>query len=185
MSTIINTTQERITAIVAAQRAYFRSHETLDVGFRLRMLQRLREAILKHEQSLTDALYLDLHKSKEEAYLTEISMVVVEIDNILKHLAQWAAPSKRPTPLKMRPSKSYILTEPLGLSLIIAPWNYPVQLLLNPLVGAIAAGCTAVLKPSPYVPNVALALEKLIQEIKWVKIKKLLMKNSLKLMKNI
>ena len=164
MSTIINTTQEHITKIVAAQRAYFRSHETLDVGFRLRMLQRLREAILKHEQSLTDALYLDLHKSKEEAYLTEISMVVVEIDNILKHLAQWAAPSKRPTPLKMRPSKSYILTEPLGLSLIIAPWNYPVQLLLNPLVGAIAAGCTAVLKPSPYVPNVALALEKLIQE---------------------
>lgn len=164
MPTIVNTPQERITAIVASQRAYFRSHETLDVEFRLRMLKRLREAILKYEGELATALYLDLHKSYEESYLTELSMVLVEIDNMIKHLPRWAAPSKRPTPLKMKPSKSYILTEPLGISLIIAPWNYPVQLLLIPLVGAIAAGCTAVLKPSPYVPNVALALERVIRD---------------------
>ena len=154
----------RIPQIVAAQRTYFRSHETLSIEFRLRMLQRLRDAIIKHEKSLTEALYLDLHKSYEEAYLTEISIVLGEIKNFLKHLKKWAAPSKKKTPLKLKPAKSCIITEPLGLSLIMAPWNYPVQLLLNPLVGAIAAGCTAILKPSPYVPNVSEALAKLINE---------------------
>ena len=153
-----------IPQIVAAQRNYFRSHKTLPMGFRLAMLRKLRDAILKHERSLTNALYLDLHKSYEEAYLTEISIVLGEIDNFLKHLKRWVAPSKRPTPLKLKPAKSAIITEPLGVSLIIAPWNYPVQLLLNPLVGAIAAGCTAILKPSPYVPNVSEALAKLIEE---------------------
>ena len=154
----------RIPQIIAAQRTYFRSHETLSIEFRLRMLQRLRDAIIKHEKSLTEALYLDLHKSYEEAYLTEISIVLGEIQNFLKHLKKWAAPSKKETPLKLKPAKSCIITEPLGLSLIMAPWNYPVQLLLNPLVGAIAAGCTAILKPSPYVPNVSEALAKLINE---------------------
>ena len=154
----------RIPQIVAAQRTYFRSHETLSIEFRLRMLQRLRDAIIKHEKSLTEALYLDLHKSYEEAYLTEISIVLGEIQNFLKHLKKWAAPSKKETPLKLKPAKSSIITEPLGLSLIMAPWNYPVQLLLNPLIGAIAAGCTAILKPSPYVPNVSEALAKLIEE---------------------
>ena len=160
MNDIVN----RIPDIVASQRTYFRSHATLDVEHRLEMLRKLRNAIVKHEQSLTDALYLDLHKSYEEAYLTEISIVLGEIDNFLKHLKRWAAPSKRSTPLKLKPSKSTIITEPLGVSLIIAPWNYPVQLLLNPLVGAIAAGCTAVLKPSPYVPNVSAALARMIKE---------------------
>ena len=160
MSEIVN----RIPQIVAAQRNYFRSHETLPVDFRLAMLRKLRDAILKHERELTDALYRDLHKSYEEAFLTEISIVLGEIDNFLKHLKQWAAPSKKKTPLKLKPAKSAIITEPLGVALIIAPWNYPVQLLLNPLVGAIAAGCTAILKPSPYVPNVSEALAKLIEE---------------------
>ena len=155
---------ERIPEIVAAQHAYFRNHDTRSMAFRMEMLRKLRDAIMKHEKSLTDALYADLHKSYEEAYLTEISIVLGEIDNFLKNLARWAAPSKRPTPLKLTPSKSCIITEPLGVSLIIAPWNYPVQLLLNPLVGAIAAGCTAILKPSPYVPNVSAALDRLIKE---------------------
>ncbi len=114
MSEIVN----HIPAIVAAQRAYFRSHETLDIEFRLAMLQRLREAIIKHEKSLTDALYRDLHKSYEEAFLTEISIVVGEIDNFLKHLKRWAAPSKKETPLKLKPAKSAIITEPLGVALI-------------------------------------------------------------------
>lgn len=164
MSQIVNTPTERIPQIVAAQRAYYSNHDTRSIVFRMEMLRKLRDAIMRHEKSLTDALYADLHKSYEEAYLTEISIVLGEIDNFLKNLARWAAPSKRPTPLKLMPSKSCIVTEPLGTSLIIAPWNYPVQLLLNPLVGAIAAGCTAVLKPSPYVPNVSLAIERLIRE---------------------
>lgn len=164
MSQIVNTPTERIPQIVAAQRAYYSNHDTRSIVFRMEMLRKLRDAIMRHEKSLTDALYADLHKSYEEAYLTEISIVLGEIDNFLKNLARWAAPSKRPTPLKLMPSKSCIVTEPLGTSLIIAPWNYPVQLLLNPLVGALAAGCTAVLKPSPYVPNVSLAIERLIRE---------------------
>lgn len=157
-------TVNRIPGIVAAQRDLFATHATLPIDYRMEMLRKLRSAIVRHEQSLTDALYLDLHKSYEEAFLTEISIVLGEIDNFLKNLPRWAAPSKKETPLKLKPSKSAIITEPLGVALIIAPWNYPVQLLLNPLVGAIAAGCTAVLKPSPYVPNVASALERLIKE---------------------
>jgi aldehyde dehydrogenase (NAD+) len=89
--------------------------------------------------------------------------VLGEIDNFLKHLKGWAAPSKKSSPLKLFPSRSVVLTEPLGVALIIAPWNYPMQLLFNPLVGAIAAGCTAVLKPSPYTPTVAKVLEKIVR----------------------
>ncbi len=155
---------EDIAPLVAMQRGYFRSHATLSIEFRKTMLRRLKTAILRFEKELCDALYLDLHKSYEEAYMTEISIVLGEIDNLLENLGRWAAPSKKPTPIKLFPSRSMILTEPLGVALIMSPWNYPVQLVLNPLVGAIAAGCTAVVKPSPYVPHVAEVLERMIYE---------------------
>ena len=164
MSSVVNTPVERIPEIVASQRDYFATHKTKALDYRLDMLRRLRGAIVRYEQRLCDALYSDLHKSYEEAYLTEISIVLGEIDNFLKNLPRWAAPSKKKTPFKLFPSKSCVVTEPLGVALIIAPWNYPVQLLLNPLVGAIAAGCTVVLKPSPYVPNVSRVLSELIKE---------------------
>ena len=160
-----NTSNEKIGSIVASQRRFFRSHKTLSVECRLSSLRALRSAIIAHEQELDDALNHDLHKSYEEAYLTEISIVLGEIDNFLKHLKGWAAPSKKSSPLKLFPSRSVVLTEPLGVALIIAPWNYPMQLLLNPLVGAIAAGCTAVLKPSPYTPTVAKVLEKIVRSV--------------------
>lgn len=160
---ITNTPIEKIESLMAQQRAYFRSHQTLDIAFRLKMLRRLRDAIKMYEEELTEALRIDLNKSYEEAFMTEISIVLGEIDNFQKNLARWAAPSKKSTPLKLFPSRSEVITEPLGVALIIAPWNYPVQLILNPLVGAIAAGCTAVLKPSPYTPNVAKALERVIK----------------------
>lgn len=159
---ITNTPVDKIQSIVAAQRTYFHSNQTLDVDYRLKMLRRLRDAIKMYEEELVEALYKDLHKSYEEAFMTEISIVLGEIENFQKNLARWAAPSKKSTPLKLFPSRSEVITEPLGVALIIAPWNYPVQLMLNPLVGAIAAGCTAVLKPSPYTPNVAKALERVI-----------------------
>ena len=159
---VTNTPIERILSIVAHQRDYFRSNQTLDIAFRLKMLQRLRDAIKMYEVELVEALRTDLNKSYEEAFMTEISIVLGEIDNFLKNLARWAAPSKKSTPLKLFPSRSEVITEPLGVALIIAPWNYPVQLTLNPLVGAIAAGCTAVLKPSPYTPNVAKVLERVV-----------------------
>ena len=161
---ITNTPTEQITWLAAAQKQYFRTGQTLDISYRLTALRALKAAILKHEKALTDALWADLHKSYEEAYLTEISIVLGEIDNHISNLRSWASPVHRPTPLKMFPSRSRIVSEPLGSTLIIAPWNYPVQLLLNPLVGAISAGCTAILKPSPYVPTVAKALEDLIAD---------------------
>lgn len=164
MSLVVNTPVERIPEIVASQRDYFATHKTKALDYRLDMLRRLRGAIVRYEQRLCDALYSDLHKSYEEAYLTEISIILGEIDNFLKNLPRWAAPSKKKTPFKLFPSKSCVVTEPLGVALIIAPWNYPVQLLLNPLVGAIAAGCTAVLKPSPYVPKVSGVLREMIEE---------------------
>ena len=161
---ITNTSTEKIKELLHKQRAYFRSHQTLDIAFRLRALKRLRDAIKMYEVELLEALYKDLHKSPEEAFLTEISIVLGEIDNFLKNLPRWAAPSKKSTPITLFPSRSEVVTEPLGVALIIAPWNYPVQLLLNPLVGAISSGCTAVLKPSPYVPHVSLAIEEMIKE---------------------
>ena len=159
-----NTPTDRISGIVATQRQFFADGATIDLQFRMDALKNLRTAIRKWERPLADALWQDLHKSYEEAYLTELSIVLGEIDNHLRHLRRWAAPECRRTPLKMFPSRSRIVTEPLGTVLIVAPWNYPVQLLLNPLVGAISAGCTAVLKPSPYTPNVARVLEQLVSD---------------------
>lgn len=161
---ITNTPTEQILGIINSQRAHFRSGKTLDLNRRIDALKRLKTAILKHEKSLAEALWIDLHKSYEEAYLTEISIVLGEIDNHIRHLKRWAKPVRKATPLKMFPSRSKVISEPLGVALIIAPWNYPVQLLLNPLVGAISAGCTAVLKPSPYVPHVSRVLEELIAD---------------------
>ena len=161
---ITNTPTEQIIDIVAAQKELFRSGKTLDIEYRLSSLRALKEALRKWEEPLAEALWADLHKSYEEAYLTELSIVLGEIDNHIRHLKQWAAPKRCSTPLKMFPSRSKIISEPLGSALIIAPWNYPVQLLLNPLVGAISAGCTAILKPSPYVERVSKVVGQLIAE---------------------
>lgn len=153
-----------IPSIIQSQRAFFHTGATLDLNFRRRMLKKLQSALDKWEQPLADALWADLHKSYEEAYLTELSIVRGEVKNHLRHLGRWAKRKRMSTPIKMFPSRSYIVSEPLGNTLIIAPWNYPVQLLLNPLVGAISAGCTAVLKPSPYVPNVSATLARMIED---------------------
>ena len=160
-----NTPAARISALAAAQKTYFRSGATLSEAFRRTMLRRLDAALANWEKRLCDALWADLHKSPEEAYLTEISIVRGEIRSHLRHLGRWMRPAPRPTPLKLLPAKSRIVSQPLGQALIVAPWNYPVQLLLNPLVGAISAGCTAVLKPSPYTPHVSATLRAMIGEI--------------------
>lgn len=161
---IENTPEDRISAIAGAQREYFLSGETLGIPFRKNMLKKFAAAMKKWEKPLCDALWTDLHKSYEEAYLTELSIVSGEIRNHLGHLGSWARKERRRTPLKLFPSRSYVVKEPLGNTLIISPWNYPVQLLLNPLVGAISSGCTAVLKPSPYVPNVSSVIGDMIRD---------------------
>lgn len=162
--TLQNTPHADILQRIEAQRTYFRSGATRSYAFRLKQLQRLEKALSKWEKPLAEALWQDLHKSYEETYMTEISIVRGEIRNHLKHLKRWMRPKRVSSPLKLFPSRSRIYSEPLGCALIIAPWNYPVQLLLNPLVGAISAGCTALLKPSPYVPNVSRTLEEMINE---------------------
>ena len=158
-----NTSSERIASIVKAQKEYFRSGATLQVKFRKEMLNKLLKAINNWESKLADALWKDLHKSYEEAFLTEVSIVTGEIRTHIRNVSKWARKERRHTPIKLFPSRSHIVKEPLGNTLIVSPWNYPVQLLLNPLVGAISAGCTAVLKPSPYVPNVSKVIEDMIQ----------------------
>ena len=157
-----NTSKQRIAEIVEAQKLYFASGATLQYEFRREQLLRLQQALKEWHKPLCDALWQDLHKSEQEATLTETSIVEGEVKNHLKHLKSWMRTERHSTPLKMMPSRSRVISEPLGQSLIIAPWNYPVQLLLNPLVGAISAGCTALLKPSPYVPQVSKVIEQMI-----------------------
>ncbi len=164
MMTLTNTPEEKIDAVVASQKAFFKTGTTLDVKWRRERLKDFLAAMEKWEKPIADALWADLHKSYKEAYLTEISLVKGEIRDAARHVGRWARRECRATSLSCLPSRSYVVKEPLGTALIVSPWNYPVQLLLSPLVGAIAAGCTAVLKPSPYVPNVSRAIEAMIRD---------------------
>ena len=156
MQNYISTTRQK-------QKAYFQSGATLALPLRKQMLRKLASAIHQYEKALADALWQDLHKSYEEAYLTELSIIYGEIRNHLRHMRRWARPERKCSPIAIMPASSKIIKQPLGNTLIIAPWNYPVQLLLNPLVGAISSGCTAMLKPSPYVPNVSRVLTEMIR----------------------
>ena len=155
--------QEYISSTLQKQRAYFHSGATLALPLRKQMLRRLASAMHQYENKLTDALWQDLHKSYEEAYLTEFSIVYAEIRHHMKGMRRWAKAERCASPVAIMPATSKVVKQPLGNTLIIAPWNYPVQLLLNPLVGAISAGCTAMLKPSPYVPNVSRVLSEMIR----------------------
>ena len=162
--TLENTTPERIEELVRKQRVFFATGTTRDIDWRRHQLKQFQEGLKKWEKPLCDALWQDLHKSYEEAYMTEIGLVYGEIREAARKVGRWARKRWKPTTLAVLPSSSYIVREPLGSTLILSPWNYPVQLLLNPLVGAIAAGCTAILKPSPYVPNVSKVLEEMIAD---------------------
>lgn len=153
-----------IAEIFKAQKDYFATGETLEVKFRKRQLFNLCKALTVWEQRICDALWTDLHKSYEEAYMTEISIVLAEAKEACSKVGSWARREIVMPKLAVLPSMSYVVKEPLGTALIVSPWNYPVQLLLSPLVGAIASGCTAVLKPSPYVPNVSQVVADMIAE---------------------
>ncbi len=161
---MIDTAENIIVKVLESQRAFFATQQTKDIAFRLAQLRKLKQTILQNQVKIEQALWEDLHKSPEEAYLTEISIVTSEIDNHIRHLKKWARPKKVSTPVHLLPSSSKIIYEPLGVALIIAPWNYPFQLLFNPLVGAISSGCCAILKPSPDAPNIAKVMEKMIAE---------------------
>ncbi|MBQ0081024.1 MAG: aldehyde dehydrogenase [Alistipes sp.] len=145
------------------QREYFFSGATKDIAFRKNQLTKLRNALKAYEKELMEALEKDLHKCNEEAYLTEFGVTYHEISFHIRRIDKWTKAKRVKTPFTLFPASSKIISEPMGTSLIIAPWNYPVQLLLMPLIGAISAGCTAILKPSPYTKNVSSVLKTMIE----------------------
>lgn len=146
-------------------REYFRSGITRPYSFRKEQLKKLKASILNHEQDLYDALYTDLKKSPEETWVTEMGLVISELNAAVKNLHHWMQPHKAATNLLNFPSTSKVLKEPLGVVLIIGPWNYPFQLLINPLVGAIAAGNCVVMKPSEFAPATDAVMKKIIEEV--------------------
>ena len=146
------------------QKHYFRTGETRQIKFRVRQLEKLRHAIKKHEQSILDALKLDLNKPEFEAYATEVGYLLDSLKYTLKHIHKWAADETVKTPIYHAFAKSVIKYEPYGTTLIVAPFNYPFQLMFEPLIGAIAAGNTAILKPSELTPHVEKVIVELVKE---------------------
>ncbi len=151
-------------AILQQMRDYFNGGATRSYVFRKEQLLKLKASILRHEQALYDALYTDLKKSPEETWVTETGMVIAELNTALKHLRHWMQPETVATNLLNMPSGSRVLREPLGVALIIGPWNYPFQLLINPLIGAMAAGNCVVLKPSEFAPATDVVMKNIIEE---------------------
>jgi len=148
-----------------AIRTHYESGVTKPSAFRMQQLRLLRQAVLKYEEPISAALYQDLKKSPEEVYGSETGLLLTSLNMALKNLRQWMMPQRAKTDLINLPSSCRIYKDPLGVVFIISPWNYPLQLLLIPLVGAISAGNCAVLKPSELAPATAAIIEKIILEI--------------------
>ncbi|SES68199.1 aldehyde dehydrogenase (NAD+) [Salinibacillus kushneri] len=152
-------------SLIRKQREFFRSGKTKEVSFRMEMLQKLKKAIQENEKEIMNVLKIDLNKSAFDAYSTEIGIVLEEIGFTLKRLRSWIKPKRVKTPITHFGSSSYVYAEPYGVSLIISPWNYPFQLALAPLIGAIAAGNTAIIKPSEYTPETSDFMNRLISKL--------------------
>jgi aldehyde dehydrogenase (NAD+) len=146
-------------------RQYFQSGATQPYAFRLLQLQRLKQLVLDNEQALYKALHADLKKTDEDAWATEIGFFLSELNYTIEHLKGWMQPKSVPTNLVNMPSSSFTIQEPLGVVCIIAPWNYPFQLLFTPLIGAIAGGNCAVLKPSEFAPATAAVMRRIIADL--------------------
>jgi len=146
-------------------RQYFASGATKTYSFRKEQLKKLKSSIASHEQDIYTALYEDLKKSPEESWVTENGLVIAELNTAINNLQRWMEPDSVGTNLVNLPSGSKIIKEPLGVVLIIGPWNYPFQLLINPLIGAIAAGNCVVLKPSEFAPATDAIMKRIIEEV--------------------
>ena len=151
-------------ATLQALRSHFDSGATRSYEFRKEQLKKLKQAILDHEDQLYDALHADLKKSPEESWVTENGLVLAELNAALRHLRNWMKPERVSTNLLNMPSGSWIEKEPVGVVLIIGPWNYPFHLLINPLIGAIAAGNCVVLKPSEFAPATEAVMKSIIDK---------------------
>ncbi len=162
MKTTISTSD--IAQLVQEQRAYFESGSTRNVDFRIQQLKRLKNAIKAHEDEIYEALYADFRKSKFETYATEIGVVYEEINCMIKNVKKWSTPELVKDTLANFPSKNYIYPEPYGVCLVIGAWNYPFQLTLAPVVGAMAAGNTCIIKPPRAALNTHHLIYKLIED---------------------
>lgn len=155
---------EDINLIFKNQKEFFESGKTINVDYRIKNLKKLKDIIKKNEDKILNALKKDLGKSNFEGYVTEVGILYDDINFHIKNVKKWSSEEKRKSPIVYYPSKSYIYKEPYGVTLIIGPFNYPFQLVIAPLIGAISAGNTAIIKPSENSRNIALLLEKLINE---------------------
>ncbi len=157
-------TQDEIHSLLEKQRTFYRTGATLPVSFRIQQLKKLYASIQTHEPQISQALQEDLGKSNFEGFMCEIGMVLAEISHMIRHTGKYARAKTVPTPMAQFPSHSYIQPIPYGNVLIMSPWNYPFLLTLDPLVAAIAAGNTAIIKPSAYAPATSKALKALLAE---------------------
>ena len=160
-----NSTPAFIENIKEKQLVFFKDFKTQDVKIRIQHLKKLKRVLEEREESLFEALYQDLKKPVFESFTSELLMVQKELDLHIKNIKEWAAPKRVSGSLINFPSQDYILSEPYGTVLIISPWNYPFQLAMIPLIGAIAAGNTAVIKPSESAPHTAQIIEEIISEV--------------------
>lgn len=153
-----------IEEVVQTQKTFFATDATKSVTFRINALKMLKAAILKKQQALYTAMKSDLNKSEFETYMTELGMVLDELRFVMKHISGWAKRKAVHTPLAQFHSLSFKMPEPYGVALIMAPWNYPFQLSLEPLIGAIAAGNCAIVKPSAYAPKTSQIISDIIAD---------------------
>lgn len=154
-----------ITDKIDKQRQYFKSGQTIPISFRIECLKKLKAQIIAEEDAICDAIYKDFKKPKFEAVVSETAIIIKELDLFIKNLKLWSKAERVSPSLMNFPSSAYIYKEPYGNTLIISPWNYPFQLAIAPLIGAIAAGNTAILKPSELTPHTANKLSSLIAKV--------------------
>ncbi|TAL32444.1 MAG: aldehyde dehydrogenase [Spirochaetes bacterium] len=156
---------KQIQQVIREHNNFFASGATREYAFRIRQLKILKKALRDHEEEIMDALFKDFRKSKFESYASEIGIIYPDIDFAIKHLRSWMKPRRVSTSIVHFLSKSVVYSQPYGTVLIIGPWNYPFQLVITPLVGAIAAGNTAIVKPSELSPNTSSLIARIIKKI--------------------
>lgn len=156
---------DAITKIIKAQQACFKAQQTKPVAYRLKLLRDLKTEIELNEQAILDALNKDFKKSEFESYISEVGLVLLELNLVIKNLKKWAKPKRIKSSLLTFPSKDYIYKAPYGNTLIIAPWNYPFLLAIEPLIMAIAAGNTVILKPSELTINTSKVITKIVTQV--------------------
>lgn len=154
-----------ISDVVKNQIDFFAQGKTFDVSYRIATLKKLKQAIIKHQREIYDALKADLGKSETESYMCEVGLVLSELSYQIKHIKKWSKPKRKKMSLPNFHSKSFIVQEPMGVTLVMSPWNYPILLTLDPVIGAVGAGNCCVVKPSAYSPKTSSVIKKIISDV--------------------